>query len=323
MSKNLKTLDFTKIRTKAQIPHLLNVQIKSYDDFLQKNIPQEKRRNRGLQEVFNSVFPIDDLYGKYTLEFTSYSVGKPRFSIEECRVRNKTYSGSLKVKLKLIEWEGKGEARRLKEARESEVYLGEIPLITNFGTFVVNGSERVIVSQLHRSPGVDFVSEVAAGERRLHSCRIIPERGSWIELNVTRKESLLVRIDQSGKFSAMTLLRAMAPEYSENADLLRTFYETSEETIVDGRSVSKIEGKLAVGDIALEPLDVGQTAKVTVTPARGIDLGEGKGREIEAEVQGGVVGIVFDCRGRPLVVPEKDRASVVEGWAKALDAYPE
>ncbi len=247
MSKNLKTLDFTKIRTKAQIPHLLNVQIKSYDDFLQKNIPQEKRRNRGLQEVFNSVFPIDDLYGKYTLEFTSYSVGKPRFSIEECRVRNKTYSGSLKVKLKLIEWEGKGEARRLKEARESEVYLGEIPLITNFGTFVVNGSERVIVSQLHRSPGVFFDENIHPNGKRLFSARIIPYRGSWIELKFDIREAIWVYFDARRKVSITTLLRTFG--YDTDSSILQLFHKIKTYK-VHPQNRKVVMGKFAADTIA-------------------------------------------------------------------------
>ena len=118
------------------------------------------------------------------------------------------------------------------------------------GEFIINGAERVVVSQLHRSPGVDFVMEQeGTTDRKLPSCRIIPERGSWIEINVTKKEALSVRIDQSGKFSAMTLLRAMSPKYSTDADLIRAFYETTVEKIVDGRSVIKIEGKIAVDDV--------------------------------------------------------------------------
>ena len=117
------------------------------------------------------------------------------------------------------------------------------------GEFIINGAERVVVSQLHRSPGIDFVSEMEAGERRLFSCRVIPERGSWIEINTTKKDSITVRIDQSGKFSVITLLRAMDPKYGLDADILRTFYETIKQKITDGRSAAKIEGKVAVGDI--------------------------------------------------------------------------
>jgi DNA-directed RNA polymerase subunit beta len=170
-------------------------------------------------------------------------LGKPRYEPDECRQLRMTYGRPFKVWLRLTK----------EQPIEEEVYLGDFPIMLGGGEFIINGAERVVVSQLHRSPGVDFVSEVETGERRLHSCRIIPERGSWIELNVTRKESLTVRIDQSGKFSAMMLLRAMDPKYGEDADLLRAFYKTTTETIVDGRSVSKIEGKLAVGDVIYPP----------------------------------------------------------------------
>ena len=117
------------------------------------------------------------------------------------------------------------------------------------GEFIINGAERVVVSQLHRSPGIDFVSEVEVGERRMHSCRVIPERGSWIELNTTKKDSMTVRIDQSGKFSSVTLLRAMSPDLSLDSQILRTFYDVTKQKVVDGRSAAKIEGKVTVDDV--------------------------------------------------------------------------
>src|SRR5262249_54092887 len=128
-----------------------------------------------------------------------------------------------------------------------EVYLGDMPIMIGGGEFIINGAERVVVSQLHRSPGVDFTVEVE-GERKFHSCRIIPERGSWIEINVTKKDTLGVRIDQSGKFSAMTLLRAMAPAYSTDADIMRAFYPV-EDVRVDPSNRDKLEGALPVGDV--------------------------------------------------------------------------
>ena len=166
-----------------------------------------------------------------------------------------TYGRPFKVWLRLTK----------EQPIEEEVYLGDMPIMLGGGEFIINGAERVVVSQLHRSPGVDFVSEIeGAGERRLHSCRIIPERGSWIELNVTRKESLAVRIDQSGKFSVMTLLRAMDPKYSDNADLLRAFYETERSRRSSTAAASsKIEGKLAVGDIVY-PADSPRAGEILV-----------------------------------------------------------
>ncbi len=134
------------------------------------------------------------------------------------------------------------------------------------GEFIINGAERVVVSQLHRSPGIDFVSEMEAGERRMYSCRVIPERGSWIEINTTKKDSITVRIDQSGKFSVITLLRAMDPKYGMDADIIRTFYDTTKAK-ADGRNSAKLEGKVAVGDIVY-PWAASGRAKLSSKTAR-------------------------------------------------------
>ncbi|MCK5833621.1 DNA-directed RNA polymerase subunit beta [bacterium] len=215
--------DFTKTEPVVPIPNLLSVQISSYGDFLQLDVPNEEREKKGLEEVFRSNFPIEDLYGKYTLDYINYQVGKPRFNIDECRIRNMTYSGSLKVRLKLIEWEGEGESRRMKEAREGEVYLGEIPLITNYGTFVINGAERVVVSQLHRSPGVFFDEVVHPNGKRLFSARIIPYRGSWIELKFDIREAIWVYFDTRRKTPITTLLRAFG--YDTDKAIIELFHE--------------------------------------------------------------------------------------------------
>ena len=230
---------FGSHRTPYETPDLTTIQTKSYADFLQFETPWKKRDDQGLESVLREIFPIESYDKSLRLEYIGYELGKPRYEPDECRQLRLTYGRPFKVWLRLTK----------DEPIEEEVYLGDIPIMLGGGEFIINGAERVVVSQLHRSPGVDFVCEVEAGERRLHSCRVIPERGSWIELNVTRKESLTVRIDQSGKFSAMTLLRAMDPAFGEDAAILQAFYETSEEKIVDGRSVAKIEGKLTVGDV--------------------------------------------------------------------------
>ncbi len=247
MAQNNRILDFTKNKAVAEIPYMLDVQVRSYENFLQKDIPQSERRNRGLQEVFRSVFPIEDLYGKFTLEYISYSVGKPRFSIQECRVRNMTYSGSLKVKLKLIEWEGEGEARTLKEARESDVYLGEIPLVTRYGTFLINGAERVVVSQLHRSPGVFFDESVHPNGKRLFSARIIPYRGSWIELKFDIREAIWVYFDARRKVSIATLLRTFG--YDTDASIIELFHEIKTYK-VRSQNRKSVVGKFAANTIA-------------------------------------------------------------------------
>ncbi len=221
-------------------PDLTEIQTASYKAFLQENVSQAKRKDQGLEGVLREIFPVESYDKQITLEYLRYELGKPRYTPEECRQLRLTYGKPFRVWLRLNK----------DQPVEEEVYLGDIPIMLGGGEFIINGAERVVVSQLHRSPGVDFVMDQdGTSDRKLPSCRIIPERGSWIELNVTKKDALSVRIDQSGKFSAVTLLRAMDPKYSSDAELLRVFYETSTEKIVDGRSVTKIDGKIAVDDI--------------------------------------------------------------------------
>jgi len=222
------------------IPDLTEIQTRGYAAFLQEDLPPEKRKNQGLEAVLREIFPIESYDKQIKLDYLRYELGKPRYTPDECRQLRLTYGRPFRIWLRLNK----------EEPIDEEVYLGDMPIMLGGGEFIINGAERVVVSQLHRSPGVDFILEQeGTTDRRLASCRIIPERGSWIEINVTRKEALSVRIDQSGKFSAMTLLRAMSPKYSSDADLIRAFYETSIESIVDGRSVSKIETKIAVDDV--------------------------------------------------------------------------
>lgn len=221
------------------IPSLTDIQTRSYEAFLQLDTAPNRRKDQGIEGVLREIFPIESYDKTLRLEYLRYELGKPRYEPDECRQLRLTYGRPFKVWLRLTK----------EQPVEEEVYLGDMPIMLGGGEFIINGAERVVVSQLHRSPGVDFVSEMEGGERRLHSCRIIPERGSWIELNVSKRDTLGVRIDQSGKFSAMTLLRAMDPKYSQDSDLLRAFYETTVESIVDGRSAGKIEGKIAASEV--------------------------------------------------------------------------
>lgn len=223
-----------------EIPGLTELQTKSYDAFLQEDAAPDKRKNQGLESVFREIFPIESYDKTVSLEYLRYELGKPRYTPEECRQLRLTYGKPMKVWLRL----------NREQPIEEEVYLGDIPIMLGGGEFIINGAERVVVSQLHRSPGVDFVEDQeGTSDRRTPSCRVIPERGSWIEVNVTKKDSLSVRIDQSGKFSVMTLLRAMDPKLSTDAELIRAFYETSTEKVVDGRSAAKLENKVAVDDV--------------------------------------------------------------------------
>ncbi|HEY3391523.1 MAG TPA: DNA-directed RNA polymerase subunit beta, partial [Lacipirellulaceae bacterium] len=233
------TRRFGSGRDPYAIPDLTEIQTKSYARFLQYDGSQEKRKDEGLEAVLREIFPIESYDKKLQLEYLRYEIGKPRYEPDECRQLRLTYGRPFRIWLRLNK----------EQPIEEEVYLGDLPIMLGGGEFIINGAERVVVSQLHRSPGIDFVSEMEAGERRLYSCRVIPERGSWIEVNTTKKDSITVRIDQSGKFSVMTLLRAMDPKYGMDADILRTFYEPIKQKVVDGRSANKIEGKIAVGDI--------------------------------------------------------------------------
>jgi DNA-directed RNA polymerase subunit beta len=239
----METIRYGRFRDVSDIPNLVEMQTKSYEDFLQANIPPSKRKNIGLEALLREVFPIYSYDKTLCLEYLSYELGRPRYSPEECRKLRMTYGYPFKIRIRLVK----------PEPVEEEIYLGEIPIMIGGGEFIVNGSERVTVSQLHRSPGVDFSVETHTGEKKLHSCWIIPERGSWIELNVTKKEALAVRIDQSGKFPATTLMRAMDAKYSTDAAVIREFYDVEKvgrkKSTPEARFVEELVGAYAVGDI--------------------------------------------------------------------------
>ena len=242
-------------------PDLTVIQTRSYEAFLQRDIPSDKRKkDQGIENVLNEIFPIESYDKQLRLEYSRYELGKPRYTPDECRQLRLTYGQPFRVWMRLVK----------DQPIEEEVYLGDLPIMLGGGEFIINGAERVVVSQLHRSPGIDFVMDSETGtDRKLPSCRVIPERGSWIEVNVTKKDTLAVRIDQSGKFSAMTLLRAMSPKYSEDADILRAFYETIKLKVVDGRSAAKIEGRIAVDDIVY-PTGSDKAGEIIVHAARKI-----------------------------------------------------
>jgi DNA-directed RNA polymerase subunit beta len=212
-----ETRNFCRFGDAVDVPDLTDVQTRSYDRFLQLDVPYDKRTHTGLEGVLQEIFPIESYDKKIALEYIRYELGKPRYDPDECRQLRLTYGRPFRVWLRLKKTDG--------TAVEEEVYLGDMPIMIGGGEFIINGAERVVVSQLHRSPGVDFVVAREA-DKDLHSCRIIPERGSWIEINATKKDTLGVRIDQSGKFSAVTLLRAMDPAYSSTASIVQEFFET-------------------------------------------------------------------------------------------------
>ncbi|QDV83101.1 DNA-directed RNA polymerase subunit beta [Planctomycetes bacterium TBK1r] len=223
-----------------ELPDLTALQTASYKEFLQEDVNSLAREDKGLESVLREIFPIASYDGNITLEYLRYELGKPRYTSQECRQLRLTYGMPLRIWLRL----------NREEPHEEEVYLGDMPIMMGGGEFIINGAERVVVSQLHRSPGVDFVWDTdTTTDRKLPSCRVIPERGSWVEFNVTKKDALTVRIDQSGKFAATTLLRAMDPKYSTDADILQAFYPTRTEKLSSVKSAAKIEGKIAVDDV--------------------------------------------------------------------------
>ena len=201
--------DFSKKRGEADpVPDLMKVQQESYDRFLQlRKEPGERNGTLGLEALLREVFPIESYDMAMKLEYVQYRLEEPRYTPEECRELRLTYGRPLRVTVRLSKGEG-------EPVTEEDIYLGDIPIMMGGGEFIVNGAERVIVSQLHRSPGVDFSVASRIGDRPLHSSRIIPERGSWIELEVTKKDVLAMRIDQSTKLAATTFLRALDERFS-------------------------------------------------------------------------------------------------------------
>jgi len=219
--------DFGKLQSPMDIPYLLAIQIDSYKQFTQVDVSPEERLDQGLHAAFKSVFPIVSYSGKALLEYVSYRLGKPEFDVSECVLRGATYAVSLRVKVRLIIYEKESTAKVIKDIKEQEVYMGEIPLMTDSGTFVINGTERVVVSQLHRSPGVFFDHDrgkTHSSGKLLYSARIIPYRGSWLDVEFDPKDMVYVRIDRRRKLPASILLRAL--EYSSQ-DILEMFYENN------------------------------------------------------------------------------------------------
>ena len=225
--------NFGRIAHAVDVPNLIELQKQSYESFLQKDVDPEHRKNTGLQAVFKSVFPIQDYKGVVQMEFVKYTFQHPSYDIEECRQRKMSYAAPLKILLRLVVFdiqEGSGE-KSVRDVKEQEVFLGEIPLMTDSGSFIINGTERVIVSQLHRSPGVFFDHDDGrsnTGGKFIYSARVIPYRGSWLDFEFDYKDLIYARIDRRRKFPATTFLKALA--YNEE-EILENFYDLSLVTV--------------------------------------------------------------------------------------------
>jgi DNA-directed RNA polymerase subunit beta len=220
------------------MPNLLQVQIDSYRSFLQLDTVPQRRLRRGLHLVFESIFPISDTHGIYSLEYVDYSIGNRRYAVEECRERGMTFAAPLRATLRLVTRDKESPDKPVKDVVEQSVFLGELPIMTEEGTFVVNGAERVVVSQLHRSPGVFFDETIHPNGKRLFSARILPTKGPWLEFSLDINDILYVHIDRRRKMPVSLLLRAMG--FSRNGEILALFRDEEEVEISDevlGRTI--------------------------------------------------------------------------------------
>ena len=250
-------VNYSKLQRDEKMPNLLAVQLESYNDFLQIGKKPEERAAQGIEAVFQTIFPIESTRGHLIMEYISYKTGEPKYGIEECQERGLTFSKPLKVRLRLVvkeEAEGATDQEMMiRDIQEQEVYLGELPMITEKGTFLINGAERVIVSQLHRSPGVFFSDETHPNGRRLFRARIIPYRGSWVEFTTDINNILYVHIDRKRKQPATMLLRALGFQSSE--EIISLFHEV--ETVKIPKAGTKkhqaleegLEGRILAADV--------------------------------------------------------------------------
>src|SRR6184192_2625157 len=277
--------NFAKIQKIIDIPNLIDIQKHSYDKFLQADKSPEGREDTGLQGVFKSVFPIKDFNETSSLEFVSYHLEKPKYDVDECHQRGMTYSAPIKVVVRLVVWDKDPDtgAQSIRDVKEQEVYFGEIPLMTENGTFIINGTERVVVSQLHRSPGAFFDHDKGKSHssgKLLYNARIIPYRGSWIDFEFDHKDILYVRIDRRRKLPATVLIRALGavPDTAKKnplefkgtpEEILNYFYSTETITISEkGKYEKSVELELLPGQRATRDIKHPKTGEIIVKKNR-------------------------------------------------------
>ncbi len=305
--------DFSKIQKVVEIPNLIEIQKVSYEKYLQANVVPEKREEVGLQGVFKSVFPIKDFNQTASLEFVSYRFERPTYEVNECRERGMTFSAPLKVTVRLVVWDVSDEAggRSIRDVKEQEVYFGEIPLMTDTGTFIINGTERVVVSQLHRSPGVFFEHDKGkthASGKLLYSARIIPNRGSWLDFEFDPKDLVYVRIDRRRKMPVTNLVRALGLNTEE---ILNFFYKT-EVITYEGKNIYKtLEPEVLIMQRAYKDIKHPKTGEVLLKKGRKFTqavlekLQKAKIKEIPIELE--------DIIGKPAAhdIVNKDTGEVI------------
>ena len=263
--------DFGKRKSILDVPYLLETQIRSYQEFLQLATPADDRRERGLHGALKSVFPIVAYSGNAALEYVSYKLGEPVFDVKECKLRGMSYGAPLRVKVRLVIYdkESSAKVKPVKYVKEQEVYMGDLPLMTETGTFIVNGTERVIVSQLHRSPGVFFDHDrgkTHSSGKLLFSARVIPYRGSWLDFEFDPKDAIFTRIDRRRKLPVTILLRALG---MNNEEILDTFFETSKITLKKSGAKLELVPERLRGDTAVFDIR-SKTGKVLVPDGKRI-----------------------------------------------------
>ncbi len=270
--------NFGRVKKALDIPNLIEIQTRSYEKFLQKDLPPTKRADIGLQGAFKSVFPISDFSGKCSLEFVSYKIGDVRYDVRECVQKGMTYAAPLKIVVRLVVFDtdrlndGKinresNETKPIRDIKEQEIYFGEIPLMTENGTFIVNGTERVIVSQLHRSPGIFFdhdKGKTVASGKLIYSARVIPIRGSWLDLEFDSKDLLYMRIDRRRKMPVTILLKAM----NNSTEFILNYFYTIEKITIEGEKLCFAVDESLVGQKAPEDIKDPKSAETIVKKGR-------------------------------------------------------
>jgi len=282
--------EFGSLLNVMDIPYLLAIQLDSYRKFTQQGVPLDQRGDYGLHAAFQSVFPIASYSGNAALEYVDYQLGQPTFDVSECQLRGVTYACALRVKVRLIIYDKDSSSKAIKDIKEQDVYMGEIPLMTENGTFVINGTERVIVSQLHRSPGVFFdhdKGKTHSSGKLLYSARIIPYRGSWLDFEFDPKDQVFVRIDRRRKLPATVLLRALGFSSEEILDMffdVNEFQLNNANTFTMALIPERLRGDVASFDIKIgKKVIVEQGRRITARHIRELEKADMKELEIPAE----------------------------------------
>ena len=285
-------LSFGKIPEILDLPDLIEIQKSSYEEFLQRNTLPEERKDKGLQAIFNEIFPIFDFSETNQLQFVSYSLGSPKYDINECQSRGFSYALPVKIRVQLVlrekdEDAGESQPIEIKEIKENEVYMGEIPLMTENGTFIINGSERVIVSQLQRSPGATFGEDTHTSGQTLNTAKIIPYRGAWVEFEYDIKDLIYVRLDRRKKMFVTVLLRALGWETDET--ILKLYAKTErvklDDSLIDRVTAAPVKPSSATERVSLDGSLVGRVISTPIeNPTTGDALVEANTKLTEEQI---------------------------------------